>query len=73
MAETRFVKMVLFGAGNRGKGVFGQYALDMPHRARYVAVVESDDVNRNAFAGAHEIPESMRFSWPGVFLPIRRK
>ena len=61
------VKMVLFGAGNRGKGVFGQYALDMPHRVGYVAVVEPDEEKRNAFAIAHKIPESMRFSQPEDF------
>jgi predicted dehydrogenase len=37
------ITIVLIGAGNRGRGVFGRYALDNPHKAQYVAVVEPDD------------------------------
>ena len=55
------VNLALIGAGNRGSGIFGQYALDMPHRAKYVAVAEPDEAKRNAFAKDHGIPESMRF------------
>jgi predicted dehydrogenase len=73
LTTNRFVKMALFRAGNRGKGVFGQYALDMPHRARFVSVVEPDEEKRNAFATAHDIPESMRFSRPIEFFSNREK
>ena len=55
------IKIVLIGAGNRGRGVFGRYALDNPHKAQYVAVVEPDDKKRNAFAAEHNIPESGKF------------
>jgi hypothetical protein len=61
MADNNSVRMVLVGAGNRGMGIFGQYALDMPHRAKYVAVVEPDKKKRKTFAEKHEIPESMQF------------
>jgi len=64
---NKVVTMILVGAGNRGRGVFGQYALDMPHRAKYVAVVEPDEKKRNTFAQEHGIPASMRFEKPGVF------
>ena len=49
------IRMALIGAGNRGRGVFGQYALDMPHRAKFVAVVEPDEKRRDAFAAEHSI------------------
>ena len=61
MTDNNIVTMVLVGAGNRGRGIFGQYALDMPHRAKFVAVVEPDKKSRKAFAEQHEIPESMQF------------
>ena len=55
------VTMVLVGAGNRGRGIFGQYALDMPHRAKFVAVAEPDDVKRHEFGDVHGIPPEHRF------------
>ena len=42
------VKLALIGAGNRGQGIFGQYALDMPHRCQFTAVVEPDADKRDA-------------------------
>ena len=64
---NNIVSMVLFGAGNRGRGVFGQYAFDMPHRAKFVAVVEPDEKRRNAFAEEHNIRREMRFEKPEEF------
>lgn len=58
---TQPVRMALIGAGNRGRGIFGVYAREMPHRAVFVAVAEPDEARRNAFAGEHAIPESGRF------------
>jgi predicted dehydrogenase len=58
---TQPVRMALIGAGNRGRGIFGVYAREMPHRAVFVAVAEPDAARRNAFAGEHAIPESGRF------------
>ncbi|HBR19845.1 MAG TPA: oxidoreductase [Phycisphaerales bacterium] len=55
------IKITLIGAGNRGRGAFGRYALNNPHKAEFVAVVEPDDKKRNAFAAEHNIPESGRF------------
>ena len=55
------VSMILIGAGNRGCGIFGKYALDMPHRVQFVGVVEPDEKKRAAFAEAHNIPSNMRF------------
>jgi len=60
--------MVLVGAGNRGRGVFGKYALDMPHRTKFIAVVDPDKKSRDTFAQMHQIPESLRFENPQDFL-----
>jgi predicted dehydrogenase len=49
------VKLALIGAGNRGQGIFGQYALDMPHRVKFTAVVEPDQSKREYFAANHGI------------------
>ena len=70
---NNIVTIALIGAGNRGSGVFGQYALDMPHRAKYVAVVEPDEAKRNAFADAHGIPEAMQFKLPNEFFANKGK
>ncbi len=51
----RPVTVVLVGAGNRGRGTFGQYALDDPHQAKFVAVAEPDATKRAAFANTHSI------------------
>lgn len=59
---SRKIKMVLIGAGNRGQGIFGKYALDMPHRCEFVAVVEPNAEKRDYFADAHGIPSERRFS-----------
>lgn len=61
------VRLALIGAGNRGAGVFGAYALEMPHRAQFVAVVEPDATRRKAFAEAHGIPENFQFASPEAF------
>ena len=59
------VRMALIGAGNRGRGIFGAYAKQMPHRAVFVAVAEPDEARRNAFSQEHGIPESARFQSAG--------
>ena len=59
------VRMALIGAGNRGRGIFGAYAKQMPHRAQFVAVAEPDEARRNAFSQEHGIPESARFQSVG--------
>ncbi len=49
------VNLGLIGAGNRGRGIFGQYAVEMPHRAQFTMVVEPDAAKRNEFATKHAI------------------
>lgn len=55
------VELILIGAGNRGRGIFGAYALSSPHRAKFVAVVEPDEARREAFGQDHEIEPARRF------------
>lgn len=56
------VGLALVGAGNRGRGIFGQYALEMPHRAKFTAVVEPDKAKREQFVATHCIPAERAFS-----------
>lgn len=65
------VRMALIGAGNRGRGIFGQYALDNPHRAKFVAVVEPDKKRQDAFAAEHNISPDKRFTSYESFLAAR--
>lgn len=57
----RQIQLALIGAGNRGQGTFGQYALDMPHRAKFTAVVEPDRSKREFFAANHRVPPARCF------------
>lgn len=59
---TKPIALALIGAGNRGQGIFGQYALDMPHRAKFIAVVEPDREKREFFSRRHGIPADRSFS-----------
>jgi predicted dehydrogenase len=59
------VRMALIGAGNRGRGVFGAYAKQMPHRAVFVAVAEPEGTRRTAFSQEHGIPEAAQFESAG--------
>jgi len=58
------VRILLFGAGNRGAGAYGQYALKHPDKVRFVAVAEPNPIRRKNFAVAHHIPLELQFeSW----------
>jgi predicted dehydrogenase len=65
---SKQVKLALIGAGNRGQGIFGQYALDMPHRARFTAVVEPDKDKREFFSASHEVPAERSFDSLEAFM-----
>ena len=54
----------MIGAGDRGKDIYGQYALDRPEDIRFLAVAEPDDFRRSSFAQQHGIePEHVFTSW----------
>ena len=59
---NRQIQLALIGTGNRGQGIFGQYALDMPHRAAFTAVVEPDRTKREYFAEKHRIAATRSFA-----------
>jgi predicted dehydrogenase len=50
------VDAVLVGAGNRGRFVFGGYALANPDRLRIAAFAEPDEEKREEMASEHGIP-----------------
>jgi predicted dehydrogenase len=64
---------VLVGAGNRGRWVYGRWALAHPERLRIVAVAEPNDAAREAFAAEHAIaPEHVHRDWSEVLDGPRR-
>ncbi|MHA2167118.1 MAG: Gfo/Idh/MocA family protein [Candidatus Hodarchaeales archaeon] len=64
MNSSRKITAVLCGAGDRGKDVYGDYALQHPNDIEFLAVAEPNPVRRNEFAKRHDIPSEMCFnSW----------
>jgi predicted dehydrogenase len=58
------LRLMLFGAGNRGADAYGQYTLDHPDEVKFIAVAEPDPIRREKFASAHHIPPEYQFtSW----------
>ena len=56
------IRILLFGAGNRGADAYGQYGLDHPDSVQFVAVAEPNQVRREKFAKAHHIPPDRQFT-----------
>ena len=56
------LRAVLMGAGNRGREVYGAWALAHPDRLRIVAVADPDPARRTAAARDHGIPDSLAFA-----------
>ena len=62
------VDAVVVGAGERGRFVFGGYALANPDRLRVAALAEPDDEKRERMAREHGIPEERCFrDWQELF------
>lgn len=62
------IDAVLIGAGQRGKDIYGDYALRHPHNLRFVAVAEPNDERRNTFARLHGIKENRCYEdWSMIF------
>ncbi len=58
------ITAILLGAGQRGAGIYGEYALQFPGELRFVAVAEPRRDRREEFARAHRIPpENSVDSW----------
>ncbi len=52
----------MLGAGQRGRHVYGAYALRYPERIRFIAVAEPDPERRRIFSEEHSVPRAHRFS-----------
>ena len=58
------ITAAMIGAGNRGKDVYGKYALEHPNEIKFLGIAEPDEVKRNQFAILHNINKDMTFeSW----------
>lgn len=55
------IEAALIGAGNRGKDVYGKYALDHPNEIKFMAVAEPDDNKRSEFVKSHRISSDLSF------------
>ena len=56
------VRLMLFGAGNRGAEAYGRYALAHPEEVQFVAVADPDPVRREKFAAAHKVAPELQFN-----------
>lgn len=52
------ITLAVVGAGSRGEGAYGGWALRHPDRARVVAVAEPRQVRRDRFAAVHAVTHS---------------
>ena len=55
------IKVSLIGAGQRGKDVYGEYALQFPDNMEFVAIAEPNRIKREEFASKHNIPIANQF------------
>jgi predicted dehydrogenase len=58
---TQPLRVLLFGAGNRGADSYGPYALIHPEQVQFTAVADPDPLRRARFAAAHNIPPECQF------------
>lgn len=56
------VRMICLGAGSRGMDAYAPYALLRPDRLRFVAVADSVEEKRSAFAARYGVPKEFVFS-----------
>lgn len=63
------VTAVMIGAGQRGRHVYGAWALQHPDDMRITAVVDPDPRRRETFGDEHDIPTARRFASIDGFEP----
>jgi len=67
------VKAIVLGAGVRGRGTYGAWALRHPERLRVVAIAEPDETRRRAMAEEHRLaPEQIFSDWRSLLAQPRR-
>jgi len=58
------IRVLLFGAGNRGADAYGAYGLQHPDQVQFVSVAEPNPIRRKRFAEAHGItPQRQYDTW----------
>jgi len=58
------IRVGLIGAGQRGKDIYGNYALVNPEHIEFVAVAEPNEIKRKEFSEKHNIKPEYQFeSW----------
>lgn len=58
------IRVGLIGAGQRGKDIYGNYALVNPEHIEFVAVAEPNEIKRKEFSEKHNIKSQYQFeSW----------
>jgi len=68
MKKMSKIRVGLIGAGQRGKDVYGNYALMHPEHIEFVAVAEPNELKRKEFAEKHNIKPEYQFeSWEQFF------
>lgn len=56
------IQAALIGAGGRGAGTFGSFALRNPYEIQFIAVAEPNPERRVQFANQHNIPPNLQFT-----------
>jgi predicted dehydrogenase len=70
--SKKTITAVIIGAGNRGKDVYGRYALDHPNEVKIIAVAEPNSERRKQLAVPHEIPTKFQYkTWQQLFKQSR--
>ncbi|WP_454053595.1 Gfo/Idh/MocA family protein [Clostridium sp. Marseille-Q7071] len=58
------IRVGLIGAGQRGKDIYGNYALINPEHIEFVAVAEPNEIKRKEFSEKHNVKPEYQFeSW----------
>ncbi len=61
------VTAILIGAGGRGRGAYGNWALQNKDKMNFVAVADPNEIRRNQFAEEHGIAENKVYkSWENI-------
>lgn len=55
------IRAIMLGAGNRGLGTYGEFALKHPNDLSFIAIAEPDEQRRHYFAEKHHIESEMMF------------